>query len=453
MSRTRTIYTCQTCGAQSPKWMGKCPDCQAWNSYTEETYDLKIGVQSTLIDLPKSMPRPITEISAEDGEHRPLGIQELDRVLGGGTVAGSTILFGGEPGIGKSTLLLQTLGILAKQGKKVLYVSGEESAAQIKSRGERLGIQEKNLLVVTENCLESILEILKKEAPQIVAIDSVQTIYSNALGSAPGTVSQVRESTGHLITYAKRKGVTCFFVGHVTKEGAIAGPKVLEHMVDCVLYFESDPAQSFRILRSYKNRYGPTNEIGVFEMTGAGLKEIANPSQLFLSDREQRGIGSVVAASLEGTRPLLLEIQALATRSGLANPRRTCIGADSSRVSLLVAVLEKIVGLPLFDQDIFINVAGGLKIQEPALDLGITTAIFSSFRNLPLDPKTVLIGEVGLTGEIRPVGRIDLRLKEAEKLGFQQAVIPHGNFQKKLPVENLKVTPTQNINECLHHLF
>lgn len=453
MAKQRTIYTCQNCGAQSPKWLGRCPDCQQWNSYTEELVANATQTPARFLDLPQTPPQPITEISKEEGLHLPIGLSELDRVLGGGLVPGSTILIGGEPGIGKSTLLLQTLSLLAKQGQKVLYVSGEESAAQIKTRAERLDVAEKNLFVVTENCLETLLEFIRKENPKIVAIDSVQTIYSNNLSSAPGTVSQVRETAGHLITVAKKKAITCFLVGHVTKEGAIAGPKVLEHMVDCVLYFESDPSQSVRILRSYKNRYGATQEIGVFEMTGTGLKEILNPSHLFLSERPERTPGSVVAASIEGSRPLLLEIQALATHSGLANPRRTCIGADSSRVALLVAVLEKIVGLQLYDQDIFINIAGGLKVQEPALDLGLSVAIFSSFRNLPLDPKTVLIGEVGLTGEVRPVQQIELRLKEAAKLGFHRAIIPFGNAKNKIETNSLKILTAKNIEECLQQLF
>lgn len=453
MVKTRTIYACQNCGAQSPKWLGRCPDCQQWNSYAEEILANATQTPARFLDLPQTHPQPITEVSKEEGLHLPIGLTELDRVLGGGLVPGSTILIGGEPGIGKSTLLLQTLSLLAHQGQKVLYVSGEESAAQIKMRAERLSSVEKNLFVVTENCLETLLEFIRKEKPKIVAIDSVQTIYSNNLSSAPGTVSQVRETAGHLITVAKKKGITCFLIGHVTKEGAIAGPKVLEHMVDCVLYFESDPGQTFRILRSYKNRYGATHEIGVFEMTGTGLKEIQNPSSLFLGERDQKTPGSVVAASLEGTRPLLLEIQTLVTHSGLANPRRTCIGADSARVALLVAVLEKIVGLTLHDQDIFVNIAGGIKTEETALDLGIAVGIFSSFRNLPIDPKIVLIGEVGLTGEVRPVERIDVRLKEAAKLGLTHAIIPYRNSVNAKEFKNFQITPVQNIEQCLHRLF
>ncbi|MBI4124603.1 MAG: DNA repair protein RadA [Deltaproteobacteria bacterium] len=453
MSRAKTIYTCQNCGAQAPKWLGKCPDCNQWNTYAEEIVSQAAGKQSGLIDFASLPPKPITEIDAKEGLHIPVGMGELDRVLGGGYVPGSTVLIGGEPGIGKSTLLLQTLSRLAQSGKKVLYVSGEESAAQIKMRGERLGAASANLWVVTENSLERILEILKKDSPQILAIDSIQTLYTGQLSSAPGTVSQVRESTGHLITWAKRQGTTCFFVGHVTKEGSLAGPKVLEHMVDCVLYFESDPGQTLRILRACKNRYGATHELGIFEMTGQGLKEIENPSNIFLGERNQKNPGSVVTASLEGTRPLLLEIQTLVTHSGLANPRRTCIGADNSRVALLVAVLEKIVGLQLYDQDIFVNIAGGIKTEEPALDLGMAVGIFSSFRNLAVDPKTVLIGEVGLTGEVRPVQRIDMRLQEAAKLGMARALIPSRNTPGTKELKNFQITPVKNIEECLHQLF
>ncbi|MDO8493849.1 MAG: DNA repair protein RadA, partial [Deltaproteobacteria bacterium] len=361
MAKEKTIYTCQKCAAQSPKWMGRCLDCGEWNSYVEETF---AAGGPPLMQRDRSgtnKPQPVTEISAEEGKHEPTKIPELDRVLGGGIVPGSAILVGGEPGIGKSTLLLEMLGQLARQGKKVLYMSGEESASQIKARATRLGIDEKNLFIATENCLELILDLLKKEKPHVVAIDSIQTVYSENLASSPGTVSQLREASGRLISETKKKNLACFLVGHVTKDGAIAGPKVLEHMVDCVLYFETDQGHSYRILRAVKNRFGTTNEIGVFEMTGAGLKNVTNPSELFLMERSQSAAGSAVVASLEGTRPLLMEIQALVSHSGLANPRRTSIGIDSSRVSLLVAVLEKIVGLHLSDQDIFVNVAGGLK--------------------------------------------------------------------------------------------
>lgn len=448
MAKPRTVYTCQNCGAQSPKWMGKCPDCNQWNTYAEEACATTVP----LIRLTTTAPQSLDSISTEAGEHISVGIGELDRVLGGGYVPGSAILLGGDPGIGKSTLLLQTLGRLAKLGKKILYVSGEESTAQIKMRADRMEITEKNLWLVTENSLEQIQAHLKAHPPDLLAIDSIQTIYAQHIGSAPGTVSQVRECAGQLITIAKTTGMTCLLVGHVTKEGTLAGPKTLEHMVDCVLYFESDQGHSFRILRAVKNRYGATNEIGIFEMTGSGFREVGNPSHLFLSERGKNVAGSAVAASLEGTRPLLLEIQALVTKSGFANPRRTAIGVDGGRVALLVAVLEKIAGLSLFDQDIFLNVAGGLKVTEPALDLGVSAAIYSSFRNVPLDAATVVIGEVGLTGEVRAVSRIEARLKEAAKLGFTRAVIPRGNVQKN-SVEGLRVDGIKTIEEFFHTLF
>lgn len=428
--------------------MGKCPDCNQWNSYVEESYAAPSGSAVTAVT-----PQLLHEIDPLKALHIPTKIAEFDRVLGGGFVPGSAVLIGGDPGIGKSTLLLHALKNIARLGKKVLYVSGEESAAQIKTRADRLGVAEKTLWVVTENNLENLLTLIKKEKPDIVAIDSVQTIYSQNLSSAPGTVSQVRESCGQLIAAAKTTGMTLFLVGHVTKEGAIAGPKVLEHMVDCVLYFESDSGHAFRIIRSVKNRFGAANEIGVFEMTGAGLREVANPSHLFLSERNQNSIGSVVAASLEGTRPLLLEIQALVTHSPLGTPRRTAIGIDTNRIALLVAVLEKIVGIQLFDQDIFVNIAGGIKISEPALDLGISLALYSSFRNMAVDPKMIFIGEVGLTGEVRAVSLIEPRLKEAAKLGFTKAVLPHGNTKSKFSVEGMELLPVKNLQECLHNIF
>lgn len=450
MAKEKTIYTCQKCGSQSPKWMGKCLDCGEWNSFVEETFSA--GGLSTMGTAKNfTPPRPLTEINEQEGKHEPTGIPELDRVLGGGLVPGSAILIGGEPGIGKSTLLLETLGKIAAGGKKVLYVTGEESAAQIKMRASRLKIAEERLLIATENCLEQILALLASEKPKVIAIDSVQTIYSQNLASSPGTVSQIRESSGRLINEAKSRNIVCLLVGHVTKEGAIAGPKVLEHMVDCVLYFETDQGHTFRILRAVKNRYGTTNEIGVFEMTGEGLKNIANPSQMFLADRSLKGCGSAVIAAMEGTRPLLLEVQALVSASGFANPRRTALGVDSSRISLLVAVMEKIVGLHLTDQDIFVNIAGGLKVEEPAGDLGTAAAIFSSFRNIPLDPKAIFLGEIGLTGEIRAVSRIEARLQEAAKLGFARAFLPKGNVSKEKP-KGLELVPVQNIGDFLQFL-
>lgn len=451
MGKSKTVYTCQKCGSQSPKWLGKCPDCNEWHSYVEETFGLAAPLSG-----PKSAgakPQSLADIDSEQGAHIPTGITELDRVLGGGYVPGSAVLIGGDPGIGKSTLLLQTFARLAEQGKKVLYVSGEESASQIKARADRLNIATESLFVLTENNLELLLGLLKREKIDLLAVDSVQTVYSDNLTSAPGTVSQVRECCGQIIQNAKKTNLTTFFIGHVTKEGAIAGPKVLEHMVDTVLYFESDQGHTYRIVRSVKNRFGATNEIGVFEMLGSGLTEVANPSHLFLAEREKNVAGSAVVASLEGTRPLLLEVQSLVTHSGLANPRRTAIGIDSGRLALLVAVLEKIVGITLGDQDIFVNVAGGLKMREPALDLGVATALFSSFRNLSISPDTLLIGEVGLTGEVRAVQHLDIRLREGSKLGFKKALIPKASGKSKPQAEGIKLIQVRTLEEAVHTLF
>jgi DNA repair protein RadA/Sms len=396
-------------------------------------------------------PIPIANIDGNSGTHIVTGIDELDRVLGGGYVPGSVTLLGGDPGIGKSTILLQALGKIAHNGKTALYISGEESAAQIKLRADRMNIHEDNLLVVTENCLERIFEHIKKTKPQVVVIDSIQTMFTGDLPSAPGTISQVRDSAAKFLQFAKATATAGFLVGHVTKDGAIAGPKVLEHLVDTVLYFEGERGHSFRILRTVKNRFGSTNEIGVFEMTGKGLMEVKNPSGIFLAERQAQSNGSAVIASLEGSRPVLLELQALVSSSGLANPRRTAIGLDTGRMALLIAVLEKIVGLELRDQDVYLNVAGGIKIVEPASDLGVVASVYSSFHNRPLDHETVLIGEVGLTGEVRAVQGVDMRLKEAEKMGFTRAVIPKANLKSKFP-SKLEVHGVGHVEELLRLL-
>ncbi|MBI4211510.1 MAG: DNA repair protein RadA [Deltaproteobacteria bacterium] len=433
MAKSRTIFSCQHCGAQSPKWLGKCPDCNSWNSYIEE----KEEIQAKRSPLPEehSIPLPLPDIPADEGRHVPTTIDEFDRVLGGGYVPGGMVLLGGDPGIGKSTIIMQAFAAITKRGKTALYVSGEESAAQIKMRAERMGITEKNFFVVAENCIERAVEHIRKIKPAVVVIDSIQTVYTNEIQSAPGTISQVRECAGKILMLCKGSQTACFLVGHVTKDGAIAGPKVLEHMVDAVLYFEGERGHSYRILRTIKNRFGSTNEIGVFEMTGKGLMEVKNPSGLFLAERPTSSAGSTVVSSLEGSRPVLLEVQALVSGSGLANPRRTSIGVDSARTNLLVAVLEKIVGIRLYDQDIFVNVAGGMRITEPASDLGVIAAIHSSFMNRPINHQMILIGEVGLTGEIRAVAGIDARLKEAEKMGFKQAIIPSANLKGKLAAQ------------------
>lgn len=452
MSKLKTAYVCQQCGATSPKWLGKCTECGEWNCYVEERVQQTSSGKNSKQDS-LSSPRSIAEISFESSErHTPVGIAELDRVLGGGLVAGSATLIGGDPGIGKSTIVLQALGKLSQKFDKILYASGEESAPQIKMRAERLGVNSKNLFVLTENCLELLTEEIKKLRPSVIVIDSVQTIYSQNISSAPGTISQVREGAGELIQLAKQSGTALILVGHVTKDGAIAGPKVLEHMVDTVLYFEGERGHPFRLLRSVKNRFGATCEIGVFEMTGEGLKEVLNPSGLFLAERPEGAAGSCVITSLEGSRPLLVELQSLVSSSGFANPRRTCIGIDSGRIALLVAVLEKIVGLTLHDKDIFMNVAGGLRVIEPAIDLGAVASIHSSLHSVPLSDSVVVIGEVGLAGEVRAVNGCETRIKEALKMGFKKCLVPKSNV-KNLKCDGVEVIGISSVEEALRELF
>lgn len=446
MAKQRTIFECQKCGAQSPRWLGRCPECGDWNTYVEEveesipTSAVKIGADSS--------PLPLSEITAQEGTHVPTGIAEFDRALGSGYVPGGVALIGGDPGIGKSTIVMQALSRIAESGTSVLYVSGEESAAQIKLRAERMGLRGENLAILTENNVEKILNAMRETKPALVAIDSIQTMFTQNLTSAPGTIGQVRESAARILSEAKQSETAAFLVGHVTKDGAIAGPKVLEHMVDTVLYFEGERGHSFRILRTIKNRFGSTNEIGVFEMTGKGLKEVPNPSGIFLSEKPKATAGSVVSASLEGSRPLLYEVQALVSSSGFGSPRRTSIGIDSNRLALLVAVLEKIEGAHLKDQDIFLNVTGGIRITEPAADLSVIAAVNSSFRNRPINHETVVVGEVGLTGETRAVMGVEVRLREAEKMGFKRAIVPRSNLKAKLP-KGLEVFGVSSVSECL----
>jgi len=426
MAKSRTIYVCQTCGAQTPKWMGRCPECENWNTLVEEQ---EVSASASSIEKLKtgqqSAPIPITEIESVQDFRFPSSIQEIDRVLGGGIVPGSVVLLGGDPGIGKSTILLQMVGGLSQAGFKVLYVSGEESARQTRLRGDRLHVAHPNLFILTETCLENILQHVEALQPSVLIIDSIQTMYTSELTSSQGSVSQVREVSAQLMLFSKRSNVATFIVGHVTKAGAIAGPKVLEHIVDTVLYFEGERQHIYRILRSVKNRFGSTNEIGVFEMKTQGLEEVTNPSALFLSERPEGQVaGSAVTCSMEGSRPILIELQALVTPSNLGTPRRMAKGVDSNRISLLIAVLEKIVGLYIQTQDVFINVVSGVKIDEPAVDLALCLAMTSSFRNLPLDHKTVIFGEVGLSGEIRTVPYVEQRIREAEKLGFTRCILP-----------------------------
>ncbi len=452
MKKSKTSFFCQHCGYMSPKWLGKCPSCSGWNCFAEELVtQADSGLRADMSF--DGIPLPIDEIPASEGERMATGIAEIDRVLGGGIVAGSAILIGGEPGIGKSTLMLQVMNNLAVNGHRVLYISGEESASQIKLRSDRIGTAAKELLLLVEVSLEKILDQIKKVAPAIVVIDSIQTVYSGELMSAPGSVGQVREASSRLILSAKKNGVPVFLVGHVTKDGSIAGPKVLEHMVDTVLYFEGDSGHAYRIIRSIKNRFGPTNEIGVFEMRDKGLIEVPNPSAFFLAERPENAPGSVVVTSLEGTRPILVEIQALVSQSNLGMPRRTAIGVDHNRVSLLVAVLDKICGLKLGGSDIFINVAGGVRVDEPAVDLGVVAAMASSFLDRPVDAHTVILGEVGLTGEVRAVSQMDARIKEAARMGFTRCLAPKTNSAPWTQASRMEICTISSLRELLENLF
>jgi len=453
MAKVKTIFSCQSCGYQSSKWLGRCPECGGWNTLVEEVISSPDAPYSSL-DLPyeRSSPQTLNEIELGSEERLFTTIGELDRVLGGGIVPGSVILIGGDPGIGKSTLLLQALNKLSANGKKVLYVSGEESIRQTKMRAERLGVSSANLLVHAENSLEAIIKGIMDVKPTAVVIDSIQTLFMNDLQSAPGTVSQVRESSGKLIFLAKKTGIPIFLVGHVTKEGAIAGPRVLEHMVDTVLYFEGDRGHPYRILRSVKNRFGSTNEIGVFEMKDSGLEEILSPSEFFLAERPLNVSGSVVIACIEGSRPLLVELQALVSYTNFGVPRRTSLGVDYNRVSLLVAVLEKKADLSFLNQDIFVNVAGGIRVDEPGVDLGIIMALASSFRNRPLDPRTVIFGEVGLTGEVRAISQGERRVREASKMGFSRCLMPKNNVSQLSSDLNIECIGVDSIEKALEFL-
>ena len=448
--KPKTIFSCQNCGFQSPKWLGKCPDCQKWNSFAEETYSNEptaARYQDSKFFVLNSKPLPISEISGESSDRFSTGEEELDRLLGGGIVPGSLILLGGDPGIGKSTLVLQMLGAVSKQAP-VLYASGEESASQIKLRADRLGVTSKQLFVLAENNLRNVVEAIEKIKPKLLIVDSIQTMFLPEFESAPGSLTQVRESAGKLLYLTKSLGLSTWLVGHMTKEGMIAGPKVLEHLVDTVLYFEGDKGLSYRLLRTNKNRFGSTNEIGVFEMATQGLIPVTNPSTLFLSDSAEMAPGSAVVSSLEGTRPLLIEVQTLVSSSNLGTPRRVSIGVDGNRLALLVAILEKKIGLSFAGQDIFANVVGGMKLTEPGSDLGILAALASSHRGKPIPHGTVFIGEVGLSGEIRPVGQTDLRLAEIERLRFKRVILSHKTPKSKTKGK-LELLFVKNIEECL----
>ena len=457
-------FVCQSCGNSSARWLGKCPACGQWNSYVEEKVERE--KRGTVKSDQNSSAIPITKIQSGREERILTRIAELDRVLGGGFVPGSVVLVGGDPGIGKSTLALQMLNNVgsltysrgAKSGvstnTSVLYVTGEESPEQVKIRAERIGVGRDTIFVFSETLVESIIEQIRKLSPEVVVIDSIQTMYTEDFPSSPGSVGQIRECTAKLMQYAKINGTAVFLIGHVTKEGTIAGPKVLEHLVDTVLYFEGGREHPYRILRAVKNRFGSTNEIGVFEMKDSGVQEVTNPSEIFLSERPKGASGSVVTPSLEGTRPILVEIQALVSPCNFGVPRRTTIGLDYNRVSLLVAVLEKRAGLHILGQDIFMNVAGGVRIEEPAIDLGISMAIVSSFLNKPVEPDVVLFGEVGLAGEIRGVSQVELRLKEAEKLGFKKCVLPKINRDRlKTQDSSISLLAVDSIEKAIEVLF
>jgi len=446
MSKVKTVFVCSSCGYESPKWMGKCPGCNEWNSFYEEKLAGKSGSKTE----PKKsiVPTKLNVVEGKVEARTKTGFDELDRVLGGGLVKGSLLLLGGEPGIGKSTLILQICDKLQGEGK-VLYVSGEESAEQIKLRADRLNINNDDILFLGETDIDLIENSIVDVMPKLVIIDSIQTMYSEDIVSSAGSVSQVREITARIMKICKLKGITTIIIGHVTKDGNIAGPRVLEHMVDTVLYLEGERYFSYRILRTVKNRFGSTNEIGMFEMQDIGMCEITNPSQILISERDGNPPGSVVIASIEGTRPLLLELQALTTTSVFGLPRRTANGVDYNRLTLLIAVLEKKVGLNLGNQDVYLNVVGGIKISEPSIDLGIMLAAASSYKNMPISKDIIVIGEVGLTGEIRAVNLIDKRIKEAEKLGFKTCIIPENN--KKLLKEKYKldIIGVKNIGDAM----
>ena len=431
--------------------MGRCPDCGQWESLVEERFEPAAPSKSGRLGS-GARPVAMSAIKAAGEERRTTGIGELDRVLGGGLVDGSVILVGGDPGIGKSTIVLQAAAALGNAGEGVLYVSGEESAQQIRMRAERLGVHHASVHVLCETSLEAILAVVRKSRPRLVVIDSIQTVFSAELSSAPGSVGQVRESSGRLVALAKETGAACLLVGHVTKEGSIAGPRMLEHMVDTVLYFEGDRGHAFRVLRAVKNRFGSTNEIGVFEMKGDGLAPVTNPSEIFLSERLGGVAGSVVIASIEGTRPFLVEIQALVTPSVFGTPRRTTLGIDGNRVALLVAVLEKKVGLQLTGQDVFLNVAGGFRLTEPAADLGAIVAVASSFLDRSINADTLVVGEVGLAGEVRGVGQVEVRIREAEKMGFRRCILPASSdlrLKSESQLERVAVSSLEDVWDVL----
>lgn len=446
----KTAFFCQNCGYESGKWMGQCPACREWNTFAEEIVEKSAGAHT----VRRETAEPVRLSSIKSGEESRIssGCGELDRVLGGGIVPGSLVLVGGDPGIGKSTLLLQVCKNMTQQGRRVLYISGEESLQQIKMRAERIGKIGEELLLLCETNLETIKSAIQRVKPEAVVIDSIQTMYNETVGSAPGSVSQVRESTSLLMQIAKGMEITVFIVGHVTKEGVVAGPRVLEHMVDTVLYFEGDRHASYRILRGVKNRFGSTNEIGVFEMRETGLEEVKNPSEFMLDGKPEGASGSIVACSMEGTRPILIEIQALVCRSNMAIPRRTAVGTDYNRVNLLMAVLEKRLGLHLSSYDAYVNIAGGIRMNEPAIDLAVVLALVSSYKDRPIDEKAIAFGEVGLSGEVRGVSMAQQRALEAEKLGFTTVIMPQVSVKAVGQIDGVRILGVRSLKDAVERI-
>ena len=448
-----TVFFCQNCGYESAKWQGQCPACHEWNTFTEEPV-VKVSSSAAVKKAAAEIkPVRLSEVHTDEKQRISSGMEELDRVLGGGIVAGSLMLVGGDPGIGKSTLLLQVCHNLTRDGHKVLYVSGEESAQQIKLRAQRIGDFKDDLMLLCETNLELVRAVIEKIKPEIVVIDSIQTMYHETVSAAPGSVSQVREATNVLMQIAKGMGISIFLVGHVTKEGVVAGPRVLEHMVDTVLYFEGDRYASYRILRGVKNRFGSTNEIGVFEMRQSGLREVSNPSEYMLEGKPENASGSIVACSMEGSRPILIEIQALVCHTNLPMPRRTTAGTDFNRVNLLLAVLEKRAGMQMSSCDVYVNIAGGIRMTEPAIDLGLILALVSSYKDIAIDEKTIAFGEVGLSGEIRSVNMAQQRVQEAKKLGFETVLMPRVSMKALQKTDGIHIVGLETVWDAVQYLM
>ena len=448
-----TAFFCQNFGYESAKWQGQCPACHEWNTFTEEPVVKVAGSAEVKKAAAEIKPVRLSEVHTDEKQRISSGMEELDRVLGGGIVAGSLMLVGGDPGIGKSTLLLQVCHNLTRDGHKVLYVSGEESAQQIKLRAQRIGDFKDDLMLLCETNLELVRSVIEKTKPEIVVIDSIQTMYHETVSAAPGSVSQVREATNVLMQIAKGMGISIFLVGHVTKEGVVAGPRVLEHMVDTVLYFEGDHYASYRILRGVKNRFGSTNEIGVFEMRQSGLREVSNPSEYMLEGKPENASGSIVACSMEGSRPILIEIQALVCHTNLPMPRRTTAGTDFNRVNLLLAVLEKRAGMQMSSCDVYVNIAGGIRMTEPAIDLGLILALVSSYKDIAIDEKTIAFGEVGLSGEIRSVNMAQQRVQEAKKLGFETVLMPRVSMKALQKTDGIHIVGLETVRDAVQYLM